>query len=164
MSFEKHILAHIIQGRSLDRKFIVRNKARLKEDKDACRKYFLEKANLAYVFAYEIDEGPRADTRTAACQKPQYAYEHALQIDKWPMDETREAACKSPTYSYYYAMDVDNAPREITRKGACRLVKTALKYAIGVDKEARWDTYNACQNQWVSYRRSYERKLGRPKC
>ena len=164
MSFEKQVLAYLMQGRTLDSRFILSNKDSLKAEKDVCRKYFLETPNAAYHYASVIDEEPHEETRKAACKKPQYAYEYAYSVDKGPRDDTREAVSKSPTFSYKYALWVDQGPHDITRKGACGFVKTAVNYAFDIDKEARWDTYDACQNNYVSYKARYIRRLGKPKC
>ena len=59
-------------------------------------------------------EGPREDTRQAACGNPYWVYRYARFVDKGPRDDTRLAACGDPYSAYYYARYVDKRFHEET--------------------------------------------------
>jgi hypothetical protein len=87
----------------------------------------------AYYYALDVDQGPRDDTRQAACRDPYWAYAYARDVDKAPRDDTRAAACRDPYWAYAYALDVDKAPRDDTRAAARHDPDYAYVYACDVD-------------------------------
>lgn len=94
----------------------------------------------ASIYAQLVDKCPRDDTRKAACLNPHSAYTYATYVDKGPRDDTRQAACQNPWPAYNYARDVDKGPRDDTRAAACQNPEWAYGYAKDIDKAPRDDT------------------------
>jgi hypothetical protein len=99
------------------------------------REIALADARLAYLYARDVDHGPRDDTRAAALRDPYYAYHYAREVDRAPRDDTRSAALSIPYYAYCYAREVDCGPRDDTRSATSKDCRLSLSYAKHLDKK-----------------------------
>jgi hypothetical protein len=90
----------------------------------------------AYLYARDVDCGPRDDTRAAACGDPATACAYALCVDEGPRDDTRAAACRAANTAYLYALYVDCGPRDDTWRAARNHPYYAYDYAYDVLKRS----------------------------
>ena len=105
--------------------YFLENARDFRTDPDRYRGYFLQVPDWAYLFAKNVDQGPRDDTRAATLSDPYTAYWYAEEVDKCPRDDTREAACKQGSTAFLYARDVDKGPHAYT-------------YGTLLDDESTW--------------------------
>jgi len=80
--------------------------ARENEGSDKLSSICCQDPYYAYLYAIDIDESPREDTRIAACEDPLWAYWYSLEVDKGYHKETRRACYKTHDYYKLYLRDV----------------------------------------------------------